>query len=44
MAEVSKSKSINKYLESKSFKQWSKRLLFDSLSNGSNFLGHPVVT
>ena len=35
---MSKSKSMNKYLESKRFKQ-----LFVCLSNGSAFLGHPVL-
>ena len=39
---MSKSKSINKYFKSKTFKQKNKRLLFDCLSNRSTFLGHPV--
>ena len=37
------SKSISKYFESKILKPKSKSLLFDDLSNGSTFLGHPAV-
>ena len=33
---------MNKYLECRHFQTREKRLLFDSLSNGSTFLGHFV--
>ena len=43
MVEVAKSKFMNTYLESKTFIQWKKMLLFDRLSVGITFLGYPVL-